>query len=131
LSVITNKHLKGINLIENDQMNYNQQINFLMLIALKKLAFLPFAYILDIYRWNIFRGIINETNYNQKWFKNFVFLSFFSHNMSFNYIFFIRWEMVNKFQGIESPRIISEVDFDAAAKYHIASYTPYSRQFNQ
>ncbi len=37
--------------------------------ALNKLAFLPFAYVMDKWRWNVFRGIINESNYNQEWWK--------------------------------------------------------------
>jgi peptidyl-dipeptidase A len=36
-------------------------------IALKKLAFLPFGYLMDKYRWQVFRGVINSTNYNEKW----------------------------------------------------------------
>jgi hypothetical protein len=44
-----------------------QQINFLMEIALKKLSFLPFGYLMDKYRWQVFRGEINSTNYNEKW----------------------------------------------------------------
>ena len=35
--------------------------------ALSKIAFIPFGYLMDKYRWNIFRGKIDETNYNQKW----------------------------------------------------------------
>ncbi len=35
--------------------------------ALNKIAFIPFGYLMDKYRWNIFRGVINENNYNEKW----------------------------------------------------------------
>jgi peptidyl-dipeptidase A len=35
--------------------------------ALKKIAFLPFGYLMDKWRWNVFRGKINESNYNQNW----------------------------------------------------------------
>jgi peptidyl-dipeptidase A len=38
-----------------------------MLIALKKLAFLPFGYLMDKWRYDVFRGKITESNYNQKW----------------------------------------------------------------
>ncbi len=38
-----------------------------MKMALKKIAFLPFGYLMDKWRWNVFRGVINETNYNAKW----------------------------------------------------------------
>ena len=38
-----------------------------MRVALKKIAFLPYAYLIDKWRWEIFRGNINQSNYNQKW----------------------------------------------------------------
>ncbi|RNA14455.1 angiotensin-converting enzyme-like [Brachionus plicatilis] len=106
LSVQTPKHFKEINIIDDDTMTKEQEINFLMLVALKKLAFLPFGYLMDKWRWDVFRGNVNESNYNQKW-----------------------WQMRNKFQGLESPVERTENDFDPGAKYHIASYTPYARYF--
>ena len=44
-----------------------QEINYLMDVALKKIAFLPFGYLMDKWRWDVFRGKIDEKNYNQKW----------------------------------------------------------------
>lgn len=38
-----------------------------MMIALKKVAFLPFGYLMDKWRWDVFRRKINDSNYNQKW----------------------------------------------------------------
>ncbi len=35
--------------------------------ALLKIGFLPFGYLVDKWRWSVFRGEINETNYNHKW----------------------------------------------------------------
>ncbi|CAF0919446.1 unnamed protein product [Brachionus calyciflorus] len=69
LSVQTPKHLKKINLIENDFMSYEQEINYLMLIALQKIAFLPYPYLIDKWRWNVFRGNINASNYNHEYWK--------------------------------------------------------------
>jgi peptidyl-dipeptidase A len=77
-----------------------------MKIALEKVAFLPFAYIMDKWRWDVFRGKIDESNYNQKW-----------------------WQLRRMYQGVEEPVKRSEKDFDPGAKYHIASYTPYVRYF--
>ena len=37
------------------------------MIALKKVAFLPFGYLMDKWRWDVFRRKINDSNYNQKW----------------------------------------------------------------
>ena len=74
-------------------------------MALKKLAFIPFGYLMDKWRWNVFRGLINETNYNEEW-----------------------WKIRREYQGIESPIARGEEYFDPAAKYHIiASFVPYAR----
>ncbi len=32
-----------------------------------QLAFLPFAYVLDSWRWKLFEGKINDTNMNEAW----------------------------------------------------------------
>ena len=72
-------------------------------MALEKVVYLPFAYIVDKWRWNVFAEGIN--NMNSKW-----------------------WELKLNYQGLIPPVPRSESDFDAAAKYHVASDTPYIRQ---
>ena len=67
LSVMTPKHFAAIGVIDENYMTYKQDINFLMGIALKKIAFLPFGYLMDKWRWDVFRGLIDNSNYNQKW----------------------------------------------------------------
>lgn len=42
-------------------------INFLMSIALDKIAFLPFGYLMDQWRWKVFDGRIPDTEYNKEW----------------------------------------------------------------
>ena len=42
-------------------------INFLMSMALDKIAFLPFGYLMDKWRWDVFEGKITPANYNTKW----------------------------------------------------------------
>ncbi len=37
-----------------------------MRIALQKIAFLPYGYIVDKWRFEVFRGNINESNYKIK-----------------------------------------------------------------
>jgi peptidyl-dipeptidase A len=44
-------------------------INFLMKIALQKVAFAPFGYLIDKWRWHVFRGSIKPENYNEAWWK--------------------------------------------------------------
>lgn len=42
-------------------------INYLMSIALDKIAFLPFGYLMDQWRWKVFDGRIKDDEYNQQW----------------------------------------------------------------
>lgn len=42
-------------------------INYLMSIALDKIAFLPFGYLMDQWRWKVFDGRIKEDEYNKEW----------------------------------------------------------------
>lgn len=69
LSVQTPKHLKEIGLLDEATPidDYETSINFLMAIALKKVASLPFAYIIDKYRWAIFDGSVDISRYNAHW----------------------------------------------------------------
>lgn len=42
-------------------------LNFLMKMALEKIAFLPFGYLIDQWRWSVFSGETSKEKYNQKW----------------------------------------------------------------
>ena len=79
-------------------------VNALMKMALRKVAFLPFGFLIDQWRWRVFSGEITSANYNAKW-----------------------WELRTKYQGIVPPVERSEEDFDPGAKYHIPGNTPYIR----
>ena len=74
--------------------------------ALEKVAFLPFGYLVDQWRWKVFSGEISPADYNKGW-----------------------WDLREKYQGISPPAPRSEQDFDAGAKYHIPANTPYARYF--
>lgn len=60
LSVFTPQHLSKIGLHDNSTNDYGSDMNFLMLMALRKVTYMPFAYIVDevlqyfIYRYDIF-----------------------------------------------------------------------------
>lgn len=71
LSVITPKHLKEIGLLDASTPidDYETSINFLLSMALEKIAFLPFGYLIDKYRWDIFDGTVDSSNYNTHWWK--------------------------------------------------------------
>uniref|UniRef100_A0A8D0GV64 Angiotensin-converting enzyme n=1 Tax=Sphenodon punctatus TaxID=8508 RepID=A0A8D0GV64_SPHPU len=106
LSVSTPKHLHSINLLDRVEDNNESDINYLMSIALDKIAFLPFGYLMDQWRWKIFDGRIKEDEYNQQW-----------------------WNLRLKYQGLCPPAPRSEDDFDPGAKFHIPANVPYVRYF--
>jgi peptidyl-dipeptidase A len=73
-------------------------------IGLDKIVFLPFGYLMDLWRWDVFEGKITPDEYNCKW-----------------------WELREKYQGVEPPVNRTDQDFDPAAKYHIIASVPYIR----
>lgn len=106
LSVSTPKHLHSIGLLDKVEDNTESDINYLMSIALDKIAFLPFGYLMDQWRWKVFDGRIPDSEYNQQW-----------------------WNLRLKYQGLCPPVLRSEDDFDPGAKFHIPANVPYIRYF--
>lgn len=106
LSVSTPKHLHSINLLSSQGNSHEQSINFLMKMALDKIAFIPFSYLVDQWRWRVFGGSITKENYNQEW-----------------------WSLRLKYQGLCPPVPRSQGDFDPGAKFHIPANVPYIRYF--
>ncbi|XP_011663849.2 angiotensin-converting enzyme [Strongylocentrotus purpuratus] len=106
LSVSTPKHLKEVGLIDEVVDDQEADLNFLMSIALDKISFLPFGYLMDQYRWGIFNGTTPESKFNEDW-----------------------WKLRLRYQGIIPPTTRTEEDFDPAAKYHIPADVPYIRYF--
>ena len=45
-------------------MSLESDINALMKMALMKVAFLPYGFLIDQWRWKVFSGAITEENYN-------------------------------------------------------------------
>merc|ERR1712198_367360 len=106
LSVATPKHLHKIGLLKTLQNDDEADINFLMSMALEKIVFLPFAYTMDNWRWDVFSGAVKESNWNCHW-----------------------WNYRTNVQGIKPPVKRSELDFDPGAKYHIPANVPYIRYY--
>lgn len=102
---VTPPYLKQIGLIDRVPES-NADLGFLLNRALDKVAFLPFGYLVDQWRWKVFSGEIGPNDYNRGW-----------------------WELREKYQGIAPPVPRSEQDFDAGAKYHVPANTPYARYF--
>jgi peptidyl-dipeptidase A len=128
LSVGTPKHLEAIDLLQQGQLSsedaYKQDINFLLYQALQKIAFLPFGFLIDNYRWAVFNGQIPFNRLNEG---NQLIL-FRSSIFSFERLGW--WEMRTKYQGISPPVPRTEnTDFDPGSKFHIPANVPYIRYF--
>ncbi|XP_076045053.1 angiotensin-converting enzyme-like isoform X2 [Oratosquilla oratoria] len=117
LSVSTPKHLEsvlGLSTKKPKIAHYSRHtedekrdINFLMKMALDKVAFLPFGYLLDKYRWSVYDGSIPTKELNSGW-----------------------WHLRETIQGISPPEgKRGEEFFDPGAKYHVAANVPYVRYF--
>jgi peptidyl-dipeptidase A len=102
---VTPEYLKKIGLITAVPPE-SADIGLLMKLALDKVAFLPFGYLVDQWRWKVFSGEVGPADYNKAW-----------------------WELRQKYQNIAPPMERSESDFDAGAKYHVAANVPYARYF--
>lgn len=79
-------------------------IKLLLHQALVKLPQIPFALMLEKWRWNVFRGDISPLNYNKAW-----------------------WILKEQYQGVKAPVKRTEADFDPSAKFHINDNKPYIR----
>lgn len=106
LSVQTTKHLKKLNLLQDDAQDHETDLNFLMLTALNKIAYLPFGYLMDKWRWDIFSNVTSLEDMNCAW-----------------------WTLREQLQGVKPPQTRSEADFDPGAKYHVPANVPYVRYF--
>jgi peptidyl-dipeptidase A len=102
---VTPPYLKQLGLIDKvpDQ---RADIGFLLNRALDKVAFLPFGYLVDQWRWKVFSGEVKPEDYNKAW-----------------------WDLREKYQGVAPPVPRTEQDFDPGAKYHVPANTPYARYF--
>tara|TARA_R110000751_G_scaffold24143_3_gene66189 strand:- start:6101 stop:7966 length:1866 start_codon:yes stop_codon:yes gene_type:complete len=104
---ITPEYLKQIGLIDESEMPPADADTALLLnVALKKVAFLPFALTVDGWRWDVLSGKTAPEDYNEAW-----------------------WAKRLELQGIVPPGERPADAFDPGAKYHIPGNTPYLRYF--
>jgi peptidyl-dipeptidase A len=105
LSALTPTYLNQIGLLQTVP-GPEEDIPFLLKMALDKIAFLPFGLMVDRWRWGVFSGETSPAEYNDAW----------SANML-------------KYQGLVPPGPRPANAFDPGAKYHIPGNTPYTRYF--
>jgi peptidyl-dipeptidase A len=105
LSAVTPTYLKQVGLLETVP-GADEDIPFLLKMALDKIAFLPFGLLVDKWRWQVFSGEVTPEHYNEAW-----------------------WKLRLQYQGLVPPGPRPADAFDAGAKYHIPGNTPYMRYF--
>jgi len=103
---VTPRYLASIKLVDSAPSNAKADVNYLMKMALDKIAFLPFGKLIDEWRWDVFAGKTAPSDYNAAW-----------------------WKLRTSYQGITPPVVRSEADFDPGAKYHVPGNVPYTRYF--
>jgi len=103
---MTPAYLAEVGLIGSAEESREAVINRQMMMALDKVAFLPFGKLIDEWRWGVFSGEITPDNYNQAW-----------------------WDLRTRYQGIAPAVARSEADFDPGAKYHVPGNVSYTRYF--
>ncbi len=102
---ITPSYLVQLGLLDEEP-PVEEDLGYLMNMALNKIAFLPFGLLVDKWRWQVFSGDIAPEDYNKGW-----------------------WKLREDYQGVSAPVDRSERNFDPGAKYHIPGNTPYTRYF--
>ena len=104
---VTPEYLVQIGLLDRSKVpSADKDIGLLLRQAMDKVAFMPFAYIVDKWRYGVFDGSTPPAKYNQAWV-----------------------DMKQQYQGVVPPVPRSEADFDPGAKFHIPGNTTYERYF--
>ncbi len=104
---LTEGYLKTIGLLKSaSPKKPGSDPEYLFKMALDKVAFLPFGLLVDKWRYQVFSGKTKPADYNKAW-----------------------WELRERYQGVKAPGNRDADAFDPGAKYHVASFTPYSRYF--
>jgi peptidyl-dipeptidase A len=103
LNALTPSYLKELGVIDQVP-GPEADIPYLLRMALDKVAIIPFALIVDKWRWGVFSGQITPDHYNDAW-----------------------WVLVARYQNLMPPGPRPANAFDPGAKFHVADNTPYAR----
>ncbi|KAM7405919.1 hypothetical protein PAMP_000332 [Pampus punctatissimus] len=109
LSAATPSHLLDLKLLPAD-FNYDNEteINFLLKQALTIVATLPFTYMLEEWRWQVFAGNITEDEWMKRW-----------------------WEMKRDLVGVVEPVPRDETYCDPPALFHVSGDYSFIRYFTR
>ncbi|XP_051650987.1 angiotensin-converting enzyme 2 [Manacus candei] len=109
LSAATPEHLKSLDLLEPTfQEDEETEINFLLKQALTIVGTMPFTYMLEKWRWMVFRGDITKEEWTKRW-----------------------WEMKRQIVGVVEPVPHDETYCDPAALFHVANDYSFIRYYTR
>ncbi|XP_012887573.1 PREDICTED: angiotensin-converting enzyme 2 isoform X2 [Dipodomys ordii] len=109
LSAVTPKHLKSIGLLPPNFHEDNEtEINFLLKQALTIVATLPFTFMLEKWRWMVFRGEIPQEQWMKTW-----------------------WEMKREIVGVVEPVPHDETYCDPASLFHVSNDFSFIRYYTR
>ncbi|XP_060924594.1 angiotensin-converting enzyme 2 [Limanda limanda] len=109
LSAATPKHLQSLGLLDaNFTYDKETEINFLLKQALTIVATLPFTYMLEEWRWQVFAGNIPKDQWMQRW-----------------------WEMKREMVGVMEPVPRNESYCDPPALFHVSGDYSFIRYFTR
>jgi peptidyl-dipeptidase A len=101
---MTPQYMKELGLLAAVPRDDKGLVNQQMKEALTKVAFLPFALVVDQWRWDVFSGKTKPADYNKAW-----------------------WALRRRTQGVAPPAPRTEDDFDAGAAYQVSANVPDTR----
>ncbi|CAF99822.1 unnamed protein product [Tetraodon nigroviridis] len=109
LSAATPKHLQGLKLLpDNFTYDSETEINFLLKQALTIVATLPFTYMLEEWRWQVFAGNITKDQWMKQW-----------------------WEMKRELVGVMEAVPRDESYCDPPALFHVSGDYSFIRYFTR
>lgn len=109
LSAATPEHLKSLGLLAPDFVYDSEtEINFLLKQALTIVATMPFTYMLEEWRWQVFAGNIPKDQWMQRW-----------------------WEMKRELVGVVEPIPRDETYCDPPALFHVSGDYSFIRYFTR
>uniref|UniRef100_A0A8C5LTG2 Angiotensin-converting enzyme n=1 Tax=Leptobrachium leishanense TaxID=445787 RepID=A0A8C5LTG2_9ANUR len=109
LSAATPKHLKLLNLLPAHFVEDREtEINFLLRQALTIVGTMPFTYMLEQWRWKVFRGEITKENWMKEW-----------------------WRMKRELVGVVEPFPRDETYCDPPALFHVANDYSFIRYYTR
>ncbi|NXS69004.1 ACE2 enzyme, partial [Pandion haliaetus] len=109
LSAATPQHLKYLDLLEPTfQEDEETEINFLLKQALMIVGTMPFTYMLEKWRWMVFKGEITKEEWTKRW-----------------------WEMKREIVGVVEPVPHDETYCDPAVLFHVANDYSFIRYYTR